>query len=488
LITLTLTEETSGECPTDLSDSLAEILQYSDKLFKFFVIQTYCFYNISNGQIISKNYFLGSDIQEINTLNNLNYFNLLSQYIPVFYFPALRDNSQEFGLHGQFWNNLLKDTQISIELQKELETKFHNINNLIIDSNINLKNIQDYISLISTIIPLDKTNPVFLESISTRIFDMVQKIQILFKSNHGVTLPMNRHGLGIQNLAFLKLIQAFIQSNLLKTYSPLAKPILIIEEPEAHLHPSAIRSLLSFLDIESSQIFVSTHSSDLVSQTPLHYSRRIFKDNGIVSCGIVNNNDFSDRALADIDFSIRLNRSHFLLSRCWLFVEGLSDFYIMHNLLNIFATDIDCSNISIIEYSQLYGKCDPFINLANCLGIKWVLLSDSDQSGIEYFNHANNLTINSGNSYTFKLTQPNIELEFWHNGFDNIISQLYKQKNNKMPEISNINNDIKYIVKGFGSKIFFAQQLISKVNKNNINSLPPTICELINCIIKLVRV
>ncbi len=50
-------------------------------------------------------------------------------------------------------------------------------------------------------------------------------------------------GEGTQSLAVLLLFRAFLRSQL-SDLDPAASPITALEEPEAHLHPSAIRSLM----------------------------------------------------------------------------------------------------------------------------------------------------------------------------------------------------------------------------------------------------
>lgn len=75
---------------------------------------------------------------------------------------------------------------------------------------------------------------------------MVGKIQVHLKSCYGAKLPLHRHGEGTQSLAVLMLFQAFTAANLAESYAPEATSLLALEEPEAHLHPSAIRSLAPF--------------------------------------------------------------------------------------------------------------------------------------------------------------------------------------------------------------------------------------------------
>ena len=158
---------------------------------------------------------------------------------------------------------------------------------------------------------------------------MVGKIQVNLKSVYGVKLPLYRHGEGTQNLAVLMLFQAFVAANLSDAYTPESTPILALEEPEAHLHPSAIRTLGVFLKDMSGQILVTSHSGDFVSRVPLKALRRLYKVNGETKVGQVDDNLFTERERQAIDYDIRLTRGHYLFSRCWLLVEGETEFHLM---------------------------------------------------------------------------------------------------------------------------------------------------------------
>jgi putative ATP-dependent endonuclease of the OLD family len=56
-------------------------------------------------------------------------------------------------------------------------------------------------------------------------------------------LPIGKHGQGVQSLAIIFLFRAFVENALGEPLPEEAEPILALEEPEAHLHPQACRSL-----------------------------------------------------------------------------------------------------------------------------------------------------------------------------------------------------------------------------------------------------
>ena len=60
-------------------------------------------------------------------------------------------------------------------------------------------------------------------------------------------------------------------------------PIVALEEPEAHLHPSAVRALWGIVCGITGQKLISTHSGVLLIRTSTSTIRRLGTADGIVS-------------------------------------------------------------------------------------------------------------------------------------------------------------------------------------------------------------
>lgn len=491
-ITLHFAEEQEGEWPDAVVQQMSEVIQL-DAGLNHIRLQAKGSYQSESGSFETKWAFLNSGGVEL-VLKNATPLNLISRFVPLFFLSALRDASQEFGQRGQFWSGFLKSIQLPDEQREKIEEMLREVNTSVIGANAGLTDVMKKIADAGRLVPLDAADPVALEAIPTRVFDMVGKIQVHLKSSQGAKLPLHRHGEGTQSLAVLMLFQAFAAANLAEAYTPESIPILTLEEPEAHLHPSAIRSLGSFLETMTGQILVSSHSGDLVSRVPVMALRRLYKHNGETKVGRVESGVFTDRELQAIDYSIRLARGHYLFSRCWLLVEGESDFHLMPLLFELMGLSQDQVSFSVLEISQVINKGEPLIRFAKALGIQWFLMADGDSAGNDYVNRAKN-HLAAGENISDRartLTRADIEHEFWHNGYDDFIENMVTNTRKDQIAIEAAGDDvkktkllIKAAIKQSGGKPAFAQVLVNEVRQRGVGSIPQTIRNIIARVVQL---
>jgi putative ATP-dependent endonuclease of OLD family len=386
-LTLHFAEKQADEWPDPIVQQMSEVVQPDATGLNHIWIRASGSYDAASASFETKWIFLNAAGVEL-LLKNATPLNLISRFVPLFFLSALRDASQEFGQRGQFWSGFLKSIQLPDAERENIEQMLRDVNASVIGANAGLAEVTKRIAGAGRLVPLHTADPVVLEAIPTRVFDMVGKVQVHLKSALGAKLPLQRHGEGTQSLAVLMLFQAFVAANLTEAYTAESTPFLALEEPEAHLHPCAIRSLGSFLTELTGQVLVSSHSGDLVSRVPAAALRRLYKRNGETRIGQVKPGLFSPREEQAIDYSIRLSRGHYLFSRCWLLVEGQSDYHLIPFLLAMMGHSLDEHSVAIIEYSQSVGKCDPFIKLAKALGIEWFLMADGDPEGQGYITRA----------------------------------------------------------------------------------------------------
>jgi len=107
--------------------------------------------------------------------------------------------------------------------------------------------------------------------------DLLFALRLIVKIGD-INIPISNNGLGYNNLLYTALVLAKMQIESQSSYygeNAKVFPILAIEEPEAHLHPSMQFKFLKFLkdniDIDGKvrQLFVTTHSTHITSAADL---------------------------------------------------------------------------------------------------------------------------------------------------------------------------------------------------------------------------
>ena len=156
---------------------------------------------------------------------------------PFFYLPALRDAASHFDAKGPFWRPFLQDSQLSTEKKSEIEQKLREVNDLVVASHTSFDQVRERLQNVQNVVSLAAGDIVSIEAVPGRMFDMLAKAQIHLGTATGAKIPVGRHGEGTQSLAVLMLFSAFLEIR------PDSTPIVALEEPEAHLHPSAVRAL-----------------------------------------------------------------------------------------------------------------------------------------------------------------------------------------------------------------------------------------------------
>lgn len=491
-IVLHFAEEQQDEWPVTITQQMNEVIQLDSTTgLNHIWLQAKGAFNSESRSFETKLSFLNSNMTDLNSRNS-TYLNLLQGFVPLFFLSALRDASQEFGQRGQFWSGFLKSINLPDASRQEIEQKLEEINTSVIGANEGLNEVIQKIAEAKRLVPLDSTDPVILETIPTRIFDMVGNIQVYLRSTFGVKLPLNKHGEGTQSLAVLMLFQAFAAANLTEAYSPESAPILALEEPEAHLHPSAIRSLGAFLESLVGQVIVSSHSGDLLSRVPITSIRRLYKKNGQTVVGQIQTNALTSEEERHFDYHVRITKGSHLFARCWLLVEGQSEFWFFPEVIALMHSGIDEMNFAVIEFSQGGGP-PPFIKAAKSLGIEWFVVADGDRAGTNYINQAKSCLAVSEteNDRMMQLSSKDIEHEFWNAGYEDVyknpiqppyLLQLQTQYSSNLQEFADA-----VIKKAINErkKPKLAMDLVVEIRRKGVLTLPQTIQDIITRVVQL---
>ena len=194
-------------------------------------------------------------------------------------------------------------------------------------------------------------------SIGSRIreADLIKALRLVIDADVGGTLPVTYNGLGYNNLLYISLVLASLESQTVENVGPenaVVFPMLFLEEPEVHLHPALQFKLLEFIqdritkEERSKQVFATTHSTHITSATGLDAVVSLSEDqNGQIAASYPGR-VFSAMTEGDgqeskdyVERFLDATKSTMLFARGVILVEGVSE----QILLPTFAQELGYS-------------------------------------------------------------------------------------------------------------------------------------------------
>jgi putative ATP-dependent endonuclease of OLD family len=346
----------------------------------------------------------------------------LQSLAPVFLLGAVRDH-QHFSARSPFWSPFTKNADIDDETRKKIEEEIGTLNQTILDNHKPFDVVKKAIAKTGTLLQLADKELVSVEAIPARVFDMLSRTQMKLGCRTGARLPIGQHGAGTQSLSVLFLFEAFLQSQLTSSYDKQSVPILALEEPEAHLHPSAVRALWTTIDQLAGQKIVATHSGELVSAVPLRAIRRLARKGGKIEVFSIPDGLLTADEARKVSYHVRAKRGSLMFAKSWLLVEGESEFWFMPEAALAVKEDFELAGVSCVEFAQCGLK--PLIKMAKALGIEWHVMTDADNAGLEYARIARAQM--GGEPEATRITilpKQDLEHTLWHHGYANVYTAI----------------------------------------------------------------
>lgn len=174
--------------------------------------------------------------------------------------------------------------------------------------------------------------------------------------------------------------------------SETSTTLLVIEEPELHLHPDAEREILELMkDVsqDSPQILITTHSDVFVDSTDVEQIVRVIRDESTQTRTI----DSIDQELADLGY----DKSGFLQANAVVFVEGKSDERVIKQLARNRGMDLNEEGIKFVELDgegNIKSDGRSLVKLLFSFDIPYLFIADShdknpDTVRDDYLSHIN---------------------------------------------------------------------------------------------------
>lgn len=202
--------------------------------------------------------------------------------------------------------------------------------------------------------------------------DIFSVLELIIKDTEGISLPITNNGLGYNNLIYIALLLSKMQVESDGKYmgsNAKVFPILVIEEPEAHLHPTMQSDFIHFLhkNLEKKkvkQVFVTTHSTHISSILDLDQIIVFYKEGNETQVS------YPGKALEDepeskkyIQRFLDATKSNMLFAEKIIFVEGITEQLLVPVFAEYMGKSLEKNHVAVINVGGKYF--DHFLKLFN---------------------------------------------------------------------------------------------------------------------------
>lgn len=327
-----------------------------------------------------RKYFVGESAQPLMD-NSLSRFNC--QYL-----PAIRDAEKSMNSGNKYLLNKLLNFFIDYDLKSNEELKksdveekmqkrhkdFHGLavnllKNLSPRFKEGKKEMLKYLS--QTGATFDGEEPEFNSALNDH--DILKEFSLVVKNGES-NVPINLNGLGYNNLIYISLVLAELQQSRSNSYfgdNSSIFPFLLIEEPEAHLHPDMQYDFLKFLrnnikdgttSETAKQVIITTHSPNITAAASLDDLIVLSKYKSDIKIGYpgkVFNENPKDKKF--VERFLDVTRSNLFFTNQIIFIEGLAEQMLIPQFMKANTSGIQNNRISIINLSGRYFT--PFLRM-----------------------------------------------------------------------------------------------------------------------------
>lgn len=298
--------------------------------------------------------------------------------LPFISMEAQRDIHLDLRDKSSFIGKILSGVEYDKNDIQTLEAMIKAVNDQAVEKSLELKSLKSHLEKLNQ--SIGGTGSAEVTPFPKKIRDLSKNFTVHFGETDANSFSMEYHGMGTRSWAAMLTIKAFIDiltERHAEESEPL-HPILAAEEPEAHLHPNAQKTLFRQLSDINGQMILSTHSPYLAAMADVYQIRSLVKTNqGVVAHQI--SHQITDEEKNVIARSVLAKNGELLFAKCILLFEGVTEGQVLPSMFRIYTGsapwDIGISCVGVD------GKAyRPYLRLTSNFGIPTCILSDNDQN------------------------------------------------------------------------------------------------------------
>lgn len=372
-----------GECnkfSDEWIEAFADLIHFDTSSDAFVAIRTVCEKDsIKGGYKVIRYPLSGWNEFESWTDNSTQINKKITKRIdamPFISIDAQRDIHQELREKTSYVGKVLSEIDFTSEDKDALEELIQELNDKAVETSSVLTDLKTHLDSLSQ--SFEGQGQTDIRPFPKKIRDLSKIFSIYFGDGATNSFSMEYHGMGTRSWASMLTVKAFLELSEKKheKEEECFFPIVAAEEPEAHLHPNAQRTLYKQLASVKGQVIISTHSPYLAAESKLTDLRSLVNLHSGVRVKSLGDS-FTPNDLNKLQRDVMRYRGELLFAKAIILFEGVTEeqlapiFFEKYFGFSCYSVGINCISVAGKNYP-------PFVKMACSLGIPAYIVSDND--------------------------------------------------------------------------------------------------------------
>jgi len=257
------------------------------------------------------------------------------------------------------------------------------------------------------------------EAILRRAEDMAEA-PLAFQGGNALAELAQHAGAGMRQVVLLTLVGALLQAEAGAALDKGAQPILVLEDPETHLHPIQLATAMNLVSQLSVQKLITSANGALMAGFPLRALRRLVRrDTDTETFPDPDGPALSPTEVRRVAFHVRTHNADSLFARVWLLVEGETEAWLLPELARVWGLNFPLEGIHCVPFAQ--AGLAPLLAFADRFGIPWHLVADGDEAGRHYVSRTRKfLHLKREARHITPLPDLDLEHFLWREGYEDV--------------------------------------------------------------------